>query len=360
MVKARDTVTLVRVDDGAKGNPTGITVSASEPTNKYTGMLWKCTGNVSGKIQNATYRWNGSSWELYIFIADNIDVDSLFAKSITAKKMTIEGDSVFKGKIDGATGTFAGNVAAKSVTIESTDTTDAGKNADMSVSSNGFNLITNSVTDSGAGHTYFTQNIVSANQNGVNVEVADKAIVDGRTVTNAKSAIDITPQEANVSSNSINLNASSKANVTAPEGFYVNGVKQYLYDWTNADTYDTSSPKVPVINGNTIHYRDIPTDEFTLQNKNGWYKYGKRTHAKFNGDYVGNVKNCPYPPKGNPVYQYVMFLNTSNGGWWPGFMQINTDGTIACRTITALGAASLFECTGTGFKVYGTIDFFNF
>lgn len=113
MVKARDTVTLVRVDDGAKGNPTGITVSASEPTNKYTGMLWKCTGNVSGKIQNATYRWNGSSWELYIFIADNIDVDSLFAKSITAKKMTIEGDSVFKGKIDGATGTFAGNVAAK-------------------------------------------------------------------------------------------------------------------------------------------------------------------------------------------------------------------------------------------------------
>lgn len=117
MVKARDTVTLVRVDDGAKGNPTGITVSASEPTSKYTGMLWKCTGNVSGKIQNATYRWNGSSWELYIFIADNIDVDSLFAKSITAKKMTIEGDSVFKGKIDGATGTFAGSVISDSIYV---------------------------------------------------------------------------------------------------------------------------------------------------------------------------------------------------------------------------------------------------
>lgn len=117
MIKARDTITLVRVDDGAKGDPTGITVSASEPTNKYTGMLWKCTGNVSGKIQNATYRWNGSSWELYIFIADNIDVDSLFAKSITAKKMTIEGDSVFKGKIDGATGTFAGSVMSDSIYV---------------------------------------------------------------------------------------------------------------------------------------------------------------------------------------------------------------------------------------------------
>lgn len=76
--------------DGKNGDPTGITVSETEPTSKYTGMLWKHTGTVSGLIQNATYRWNGSEWELYMFIADNIDVDSIFAKDIKATG-TIEG-----------------------------------------------------------------------------------------------------------------------------------------------------------------------------------------------------------------------------------------------------------------------------
>lgn len=64
---------------GATGASTGITVSATEPTSKYTGMLWKHTGTVSGLIQNATYRWNGSAWELYHFTAENLDVDTLSA-----------------------------------------------------------------------------------------------------------------------------------------------------------------------------------------------------------------------------------------------------------------------------------------
>lgn len=83
-------------------------------------------------------------------------------------KLDGKGNATFSGDISGATGTFAGKVATKSVTIESTDTTDAGKSAHMSVSSDGFNLITNNVTDAGASHTYFTQNNVSADENGVN------------------------------------------------------------------------------------------------------------------------------------------------------------------------------------------------
>ena len=50
-------------------------------------MLWKHTGTVSGLIQNATYRWNGSAWELYYFTAANIDVDTLSA--ITANLGTV-------------------------------------------------------------------------------------------------------------------------------------------------------------------------------------------------------------------------------------------------------------------------------
>ena len=281
--------------------------------------------------------------------------------TVDAKNFTLDdkGNAAFSGDISGATGTFAGNVAAKSVVIESTDTTDAGKNAHMSVSSDGFNLITNSVTDSGASHTYFTQNNVSADQNGVNIEVADKAIVNGRTVTNAKNAVRITPLGTDISSDSINLNSASKVNVTAPEGFYVNGIKQCLYNWVNADTYDAKSTMVPVISGRDIHYRDIPNDEFTLTHSGNWYKYGKRTMLKLNGDYVGNYTTCPYPPKGNSVFQWVMLLNVSEGSWWPGFVEITTSGKVSFRTVTALGVTSLFNCTGTGFKAYGYIEFFN-
>lgn len=275
-------------------------------------------------------------------------------------KLDNKGNAAFSGDISGATGTFAGSVAAKSVAIESTDTTDAGKNAYMSVSSDGFDLITNSVTDSGAGHTYFTQNNVSADQNGISIEVDDKAIIDGgRTVTNAKNAISITPQETNVSSGSINLESRSNINFTAPAGFYVNGTKQFLYNWANADIYDAKSTSVPVINGTDIHYRDIPNDEFTLTHSGNWYKYGKRTMLKLNGDYVGNYTTCPYPPKGNSVFQWVMLLNVSEGSWWPGFVEITTNGQVSFRTVTALGVTSLFNCTGTGFKAYGYIDFFN-
>lgn len=64
-----------------------VAISATEPTDKYTGMLWKHTGTVSGLIRNATYRWNGSAWELYYFTAANIDVDTLSA--ITANLGTV-------------------------------------------------------------------------------------------------------------------------------------------------------------------------------------------------------------------------------------------------------------------------------
>ena len=274
-------------------------------------------------------------------------------------KLDGKGNATFSGDISGATGTFAGKVATKSVTIESTDTTDAGKSAHMSVSSDGFNLITNNVTDAGASHTYFTQNNVSADENGVKIEVDDKAIVDGRVVTNAKSTMSITPLGTDISSDSINLNATSKVNVVAPEGFYVNGIKQCLYNWANANTYDAKSTRVPVFSGTDIHYRDIPNDEFTLTHSGNWYKYGKRTMLKLNGDYVGNYTTCPYPPKGNSVFQWVMLLNVSEGSWWPGFVEITTSGQVSFRTVTALGVTSLFNCTGTGFKAYGYIEFFD-
>lgn len=73
---------------GPQGNPTGITVSATEPSSKYTGMLWKHTGTVSGLTKDVTYRWTGTKWETYLFAATNIKAESLSALSANLGKIT--------------------------------------------------------------------------------------------------------------------------------------------------------------------------------------------------------------------------------------------------------------------------------
>lgn len=87
-------------NDGAKGDPTGITVSDTEPTTKYMGMLWKHTGTVSGLVKNATYRWTGTAWELYMFIAKNLQVDNLAA--ISANLGTITAGTINGVEINGS------------------------------------------------------------------------------------------------------------------------------------------------------------------------------------------------------------------------------------------------------------------
>lgn len=77
---------------GPKGDPTGIVISATAPSNPYVNMLWKHTGSVSGLIKDATYRWNGSKWELYIFTAANITAENLSA--ITANLGTVTAGTI--------------------------------------------------------------------------------------------------------------------------------------------------------------------------------------------------------------------------------------------------------------------------
>lgn len=57
---------------GEQGPPTGVISQNTVPTSPYVGMLWQCTGNIAGYINPATYRWNGSTWEIYQFTAQNI------------------------------------------------------------------------------------------------------------------------------------------------------------------------------------------------------------------------------------------------------------------------------------------------
>ncbi len=80
---------------GPKGDPTGITVSPTAPTNPYINMLWQNTGSNNGYLTGATYQWNGSKWNLYIFVVENILATHLSAISANLGNITA-------GTLDGA------------------------------------------------------------------------------------------------------------------------------------------------------------------------------------------------------------------------------------------------------------------
>lgn len=77
---------------GPKGDPTGITVSNTQPTSRYVGMLWQDTSQNPNQLK----RWNGSYWELFIFYAVNIKADNL--QAISAMLGDVEGGSFTGGK----------------------------------------------------------------------------------------------------------------------------------------------------------------------------------------------------------------------------------------------------------------------
>ena len=71
---------VIKSKQGASGQPTGIIESPTAPPSedRYVGMLWKNTTN------NLVYRWTGSSWKLFIFEAENINVETLSALTAIA------------------------------------------------------------------------------------------------------------------------------------------------------------------------------------------------------------------------------------------------------------------------------------
>lgn len=84
---------------GEKGDPTGIISQSTVPTDPYVGMLWQNTG-ASGYIIGATYQWNGSKFNLYIFTADNIVATTLSA--ITANLGNITAGNISGVTISGS------------------------------------------------------------------------------------------------------------------------------------------------------------------------------------------------------------------------------------------------------------------
>lgn len=88
-------------DNGTDGKPTGVTESETEPADPYVGMLWKNTGISGGKIQGAVYRWNGSEWKLFKFVATNIEADTFTGYDFIGVNFTSENEYVVENHIEG-------------------------------------------------------------------------------------------------------------------------------------------------------------------------------------------------------------------------------------------------------------------
>ncbi|CAM3263947.1 hypothetical protein LAHI110946_12640 [Lactococcus hircilactis] len=90
-----DLVGYVGVDGqvGQQGKPTGITQQATEPSNKYAGMMWQYTGTSNITIGSTTiapqvqYIYDGAQWRIYAINVANLNVQTLSA--LTANLGTV-------------------------------------------------------------------------------------------------------------------------------------------------------------------------------------------------------------------------------------------------------------------------------
>lgn len=178
--------------------------------------------------------------------AEKIDVDDLFAQKITATHLTIEGDSVFKGTIDGATGTFSGNVEATSIIVGHYDAPQGEED------------IWNS--------SYWL--------------TADDGIISMNAHLGRNYAsVSCSATESGIQSSSGGGGASSvKCNggeleISASENLLLNGTdwdtfkSQHGYDWSTFGTADNTSTWMPVANGGKIYHRDVAA---TFKQANNW------------------------------------------------------------------------------------------
>lgn len=178
--------------------------------------------------------------------AEKIDVDDLFAQKITVTHLTIEGDSVFKGTIDGATGTFSGNVEATSIIVGHYDAPQGEED------------IWNS--------SYWL--------------TADDGIISMNAHLGRNYAsVSCSATESGIQSSSGGGGASSvKCNggeleISASENLLLNGTdwdtfkSQHGYDWSTFGTADNTSTWMPVANGGKIYHRDVAA---TFKQANNW------------------------------------------------------------------------------------------
>jgi phage minor structural protein len=212
---------------GAKGDPTGITVSATEPVTKYAGMLWQYTGTADGLIKNATYRWTGSAWTLHKFRSENIEADSLAA--ISANLGTVNA-----GKINGVE--ISGSVINGSSRIMLFKKDSYGN--DIFVTTDEYGL------------TIFRLNAITGRRDAnVNISPYNISVGVSRTFNDMNSAIDnllsrISPVETKLNTLCSSVVTKGRVNVTAGSTNWLNV--------TGIPGYNANNRYYAIVNNSTV------------------------------------------------------------------------------------------------------------
>lgn len=182
--------------------------------------------------------------------------------TIDSKNMTLDknGNATFSGELKAAKGTFAGEVRAKSITIESTDVStaqNAGISTQMTVSGDSFNVLQNydSENPSGTSGKSWQQSVIGIQANPdqldekeVLMQTEDRLLSSGGTVTSGGKnniRVNLNGVEVNAKYAPVTIKSGDKINLNADSGVFVNG----------KDVTDTFEPKIVRSNAG-VYYKD--------------------------------------------------------------------------------------------------------
>lgn len=312
---------------GCSYSETSMILQSNQPVYRFLGGVFRKMGDTADDVvlswckdNDLTYI-DGANIYAKSVKAEQIDVENLFAQNIKATNMHLKGDSSVDGTITARALTLGSGKECKILWGEAVPAYAWGNVAQLGY-------------DGGAGNPIHT----------LDVDAGGIALVGGTVGSDGESIVEN-------SAAIMGVEGLGTAFVTAPNGFYVNGTKQYDWsDWNTENTTDTWVP-VPTSSGKMQH-RVIPTDAFSVKTNGIFRKYGKVVTARFYGT---SVDSLPWVPVGwhpaEDISVPVTVIYNSNP--YMGYCIIRLTGKIEC---TYYNYGSNKGTPASGSTVYGQVS----